>query len=141
MTMQTVGWQLDCFSAATPVKVKVPRPDPFPAPHLWSEAIREQLTDALIALACDSRRGVNLPESLIDCAEMLRARMTTGARDEDYEMTLGWIFQYWDGAIPYRYICSISGVNPEVLMDVVLGSPILKRDLERVGRMKFGTLV
>ncbi len=136
------GWQLDFFGEETAIVVPPPKIDPLPDPSLWSEEVRGKMIDALISLACDSRRGDNMPESLIDCAEMLRARMRSRPLDlEEYSMSLGWIFGYWNGALPYTYVCSVSGVNPETLQDVILNHARLRADLEEVRRMSCGSLL
>ncbi|AOY97720.1 hypothetical protein BKK79_38010 (plasmid) [Cupriavidus sp. USMAA2-4] len=142
MNTQVRGWQLDIFGDAAPVVTAPPRVDPLPDPKFWSDAIRSKMVDALISLACDSRRGDKMPESLIDCAEMLRARMQGKTVDpEDYAMTLGWIFHYWEGAVSYEYVCRVNGVDPEVLQDVILNHQRLRRDLEEVRRMACGSLL
>ncbi|GAB7549659.1 hypothetical protein [Cupriavidus sp. 8B] len=142
MEMKPAAWQLDFFGDAAPVTIDPPKRDPLPDPMYWSEAVREQMIDALISLACDSRRGDNLPESLADCADLLRARMQGKAVEkDDFDMTLGWIFGYWDGALPYTYVCAVTGVNPEVLQDIILNHYRLKRDLDEVRRMHCGTLL
>ena len=146
MTTETTGWQLDCFSEPTPIVVRRPkRPtaDTSSSPSQWSESIREQMVDALISLACDSRHGENMPESLIDCAELLRKRIRnhSGLDLKDYRMTLGWIFGYWGGALPYTYVCAICGVSPEVLQDVILNNARLSADLEEVRRQCCGALI
>ncbi|CAG9165693.1 hypothetical protein [Cupriavidus pinatubonensis] len=142
MEMKPAAWQLDFFGDAAPVKILPPKRDPLPDPLHWSDSVREQMVDALISLACDSRRGDNLPESLADCADMLRARMEgKSVEKDDYDMTLGWIFGYWDGALPYAYVCAITGVNPEVLQDIILNHSRLRRDLAEVRGMRCGTLL
>lgn len=142
METTTAGWQLDFFGEAAAIVVPPPKLDPLPDPSLWSETVREKMVDALISLACDSRRGENMPESLIDCAEMLRARMRNRTLDvEDYSMTLGWIFGYWNGALPYTYVCAVSGVDPETLQDVILNHRRLREDLEAVRRQCCGSLL
>ncbi|AZG17070.1 hypothetical protein [Cupriavidus pauculus] len=143
--METVaaGWQLDFFGEATAIVVPPPKVDPLPDPSLWSDAVREKMVDALISLACDSRRGDNMPESLIDCADLLRDRIRNkpSLDLEEYSMTLGWIFGYWDGALPYAYVCALCGISPEVLQDVVLNHARLKADLEEVRRQCCGSLL
>ena len=142
METTTAGWQLDIFGEAAAIEVPPPKLDPLPDPSLWSETVREKMVDALISLACDSRRGDNMPESLIDCAEMLRARMRNRTLDrEEYSMTLGWIFGYWNGALPYTYVCAVSGVDPETLQDVILNQRRLREDLEAVRRLCCGSLL
>ncbi|BDB30097.1 MULTISPECIES: hypothetical protein [Cupriavidus] len=142
METTTAGWQLDFFGEAAAIVVPPPKLDPLPDPSLWSKAVREKMVDALISLACDSRRGDNMPESLIDCAEMLRARMRNRPLDlEEYSMTLGWIFGYWNGALPYSYVCAVSGVDPETLQDVILNHARLRCDLDVVRRLCCGSLL
>ncbi|MGX0623792.1 hypothetical protein ACUXAV_006518 [Cupriavidus metallidurans] len=60
METTAVGWQLDFFGEAAAIVVPPPKVDPLPDPSLWSESVREQMIDALISLACDSRRGDNM---------------------------------------------------------------------------------
>ncbi|WP_454056665.1 hypothetical protein [Cupriavidus sp. Marseille-Q8015] len=138
------GWQLDFFGEATAI---VAAPQAIEQPHTaddpaLDEALRERLTDALIYLACGSRHGVNMPESLLDCAKLLRQRIRNETVDhKELSMTIGWIFGFWDGAIPYTYVCEISGVSPEVLQDVVLGNARLTAVLEEVKRQCYGSLL
>lgn len=143
MEPKAAGWQLDFFGEAAPIVVPHPKADPLPDPSLWSVSVREKMVDALLSLACDSRRGDNMPESLIDCADLLRDRIRNkSSLDlEDYSMTLGWIFGYWDGALPYTYVCAVCGVSPEVLQDVVLNNARLKADLDEVRRQCCGSLL
>jgi len=142
MDANLIGWQLDIFGGESAVVAPTKNPDPLPDPHTWNEDVREKMVDALIGLACDSRRGDNMPESLLDCAEMLRARMTNRAvGHEDYAMTLGWIFEMWDGALPYRYVCAVNAIDPETMQDVILNNPRLARDLDEVRLLSRGTLV
>ncbi|SDD57670.1 hypothetical protein SAMN05216345_111110 [Cupriavidus sp. YR651] len=84
-----------------------------------------------------------MPESLIDCADLLRGRLRNqrGLDLEEYTMTLGWIFGYWQGALPYTYVCAVSGVDPETLQDVILNNARLKADLNEVRRMCCGSLL
>ncbi|MCY1250909.1 hypothetical protein D9M72_646040 [compost metagenome] len=56
-------------------------------------------------------------------------------------MTLGWIFGYWSGALPYTYVCAVSGVDPETLQDVILNHRRLREDLEAVRRQCCGSLL
>ncbi|MBY4898663.1 hypothetical protein [Cupriavidus sp. AU9028] len=142
MNTLATGCQFDLFGEAALVAIPPYKPDPLPDPSHWSEAVREKMVDALISLACDSRRGDNMPESLIDCADLLRARIRNRHLDhEELRMTLGWIFGYWDGALPYRYVCAVSGVNPETLQDVILNNARLRSDLDEVRRMCCGSLL
>jgi hypothetical protein len=142
--MQTiiVGHQLDIFGDAAPVLVLVPNPDPFPEPRLWSTSVKEKMVDAVLSLACDSRRGDTMPESILDCALLLRERMH-GVRVDtpDYQATLGWIMGYWNGAVPYRYVCAIHAIDPETLQDVIFNHALLKRDLAELQRIRCGTLI
>lgn len=142
MEIATAGWQLDFFGEAAAIVAPPPKVDPLPDPSLWSESVREKMVDALISLACDSRRGDNMPESLLDCAELLRSRIRSKPLDlEEYSMTLGWIFGYWDGALPYQYVCAVSGVSHEVLQDVILNNARLRADLDGVRRLCCGSLL
>jgi len=50
-------------------------------------------------------------------------------------------FHYWDGALPYLYVCAVTGVSPEVLQDVILNQPRLKRDLDELRHSFCGTLL
>jgi len=143
METHIAAWQLDFFAEATPVWVApAPKPDPLPDPSFWSSEIKDQMVDALITLARDSRRGDSMPESLMDCADMLSQRLRGVEMDwEDYRATLGWIMGYWCGALPYVYVCRVNGVDPETLQDVVLSNSLLKTDLERVKFQTYGTLI
>jgi hypothetical protein len=142
MEQHVAAWQLDMFGESSPVIVAPPKPDPLPDPHLWSDAVREKMVDALILLACDSRRGDSMPESLMDCADLLSERLRNRKIDiDDYRATLGWIMGYWDGALPYVYVCKVNGVDPEAMQDVILTTPLLERDLRDLQRMCFGTLL
>ena len=142
MEQHVAAWQLDMFGESSPVIVTPPKPDPLPDPHLWSDAVREKMVDALISLASDSRRGDNMPESLMDCAALLSDRLSNRKIDvDDYRATLGWIMGYWDGALPYVYVCKVNGVDPEAMQDVILSTPLLERDLRDLQRMCFGTLL
>jgi hypothetical protein len=110
---------------------------------LWSEAVKDKMVDALISLATDSRRGDNMPESLLDCAVLFSERLKNRKKMEleDYRATLGWVMEFWNGALPYRFVCQINGVDPEILQDVILSNPLLRRDLQEVRRECFGTLL
>jgi len=142
METQVAAWQLDIFGASSPIVITPPRPDPLPDPHLWSEAVRDTMVDALISLACDSRRGDSMPESLMDCADLLSERLRNRKIDtDDYRATLGWIMGYWNGALPYVFVCKVNGVDPETLQDVILSTPLLARDLRELRHMCFGTLL
>jgi hypothetical protein len=142
METHVAAWQLDMFGESSPVIVTPPRPDPLPDPSLWSESVRAKMVDALISLASDSRRGDSMPESLMDCADLISERLRNRKIDvEDYRATLGWIMGFWDGALPYVYVCNVNGVDPEILQDVILSTPLLARDLCELRRMCFGTLL
>ncbi|CAE6849529.1 hypothetical protein R75461_07404 [Paraburkholderia nemoris] len=142
METQVAAWQLDMFGESSPIVITPARPDPLPDPHLWSEAVRDRMVDALISLASDSRRGDSMPESLMDCADFLSERLRNRKIDvDDYRATLGWIMGYWDGALPYVFVCKVNGVDPETLQDVILSTPLLARDLRELQRTCFGTLL
>ncbi|MBU6486221.1 MAG: hypothetical protein KGQ57_00160 [Burkholderiales bacterium] len=142
METNVAAWQLDMFGDSSPVYIPTPKPDPLPDPHLWSEAIRAKMVDALISFASDSRRGDNMPESLMDCADLLSDRLRNCKLNvDDYRATLGWIMGYWDGALPYEYVCKINGVDPETMQDVIMSTPLLARDLRELKTMCFGTLL
>ncbi|MGF6997374.1 hypothetical protein [Paraburkholderia sp. GAS32] len=142
METQVAAWQLDIFGESSPIVITPARPDPLPDPHLWSEAVRDRMVDALISLACDSRRGDSMPESLMDCADLLSERLRNRKIDtDDYRATLGWIMGYWNGALPYVFVCKVNGVDPETLQDVILSTPLLARDLRELRQMCFGTLL
>jgi hypothetical protein len=143
MESQAAAWQLDFFAEATPVlAARAAKPDPLPHPSLWSAVIKHQMVDALIALARDSRRGDSMPESLMDCADLLSQRLRGVEVDwDDYRATLGWIMGYWGGALPYAYVCMVNGVDPETLQDVVLSNRLLEGDLELIKSQTFGTLI
>ncbi|WP_409360297.1 hypothetical protein [Caballeronia cordobensis] len=71
MQVEVAAWQLDMFGAPeAPITRVQAKPDPLPDPHLWSAAVKDKMVDALISLATDSRRGDNMPESLMDCAAL-----------------------------------------------------------------------
>jgi hypothetical protein len=59
----------------------------------------------------------------------------------DYKATLGWIMTFWNGAVSYEYVCRVHGVDPEILQEVILNNPLLRRDMEEVRRDFFGTLL
>jgi hypothetical protein len=144
METEAAAWQLDFFAEAAPVGAAppAPKPDHLPHPSLWSSEIKDRMVDALITLACDSRRGDSMPESLMDCADMLSQRLRGVELDwDDYRATLGWIMGYWGGALPYEYVCRVNGVDPETLQDVVLSNRLLNGDLELVKSETFGTLI
>ncbi|REG45418.1 hypothetical protein B0G80_9013 [Paraburkholderia sp. BL6669N2] len=142
MEMHVAAWQLDMFGESSPVVVTPSKPEPLPDPHLWGAAVREKMVDALISLASDSRRGDSMPESLMDCAALLSERLRNRKIDlDDYRATLGWIMGYWEGALPYVYVCKVNGVDPETMQDVILTTPLLERDLLELRRMCFGTLL
>lgn len=140
METTNAGWQLDFFGEAT--AIVAPPPTDRSRREPVDESLRERLTDALIDLACGSRNGVNMPESLLDCAKLFRECIRNEAVDrKELFMTIGWIFGFWDGAIPYKYVCDISGVSPDVLQDVVFGHARLTAVLEEVKRQCYGSLL
>lgn len=143
MENQITAWQLDMFGSATAIVATAPKVDPLPDPQFWSEAVREKMVDALVSFATDSRRGDSMPESLMDCCTLFSDRLRNRKKLEidDYRATLGWVMEFWDGALPYRYVCLINGVDPEILQDVIMSNPLLKRDMEEVRRNSFGTLL
>lgn len=142
MNPHVAAWQLDMFGESSPVLTTPPKPDPLPDPHLWSESVRDQMVDALISLASDSRRGDRMPESLMDCAALLSERLRNRKIDiDDYRATLGWIMGYWDGALPYDYVCKVNGVDPETMQDVIMSTPLLARDLGELEQLCLGTLL
>jgi hypothetical protein len=138
MEPHVAAWQLDMFGDSSPVFKPLIKPDP----HLWSDPVREKMVDALISLASDSRRGDKMPESLMDCADLLSDRLRNRKLDvDDYRATLGWIMGYWAGALPYEYVCKVNGVDPETMQDVIMSTPLLARDLGELQRTCFGTLL
>ncbi|HDR8934445.1 TPA: hypothetical protein QDB15_006240 [Burkholderia vietnamiensis] len=142
METHVAAWQLDIFGGENPVVLSPPKPDPLPDPQHWSASAREQMIDALISLACDSRRGDRMPESLMDCANLLSERLRNRKIDiDDYFATLGWIMGYWHGALPYAYVCGVNGIDPETMQDVILNTPLLARDLGELKRICFGSLL
>jgi hypothetical protein len=139
MKAEVAAWQLDIFGEASPVLVVPPKPDPLPHPSLWSASVRAAMIDALISLARDSRRGDRMPESLMDCATLLSERLRNVRIDVgDYEATLGWIMGFWDGALSYRDVCRVNGIDPETLQDVILERPLLAHDLKQLRLKYFG---
>jgi len=142
MNIHVAAWQLDMFGDSSPVIIPVVKPDPLPDPALWGESVRERMVDALISLASDSRRGDRMPESLMDCADLLSERLRNRKIDvDDYHATLGWIMCYWNGALPYEYVCKVNGIDPEIMQDVIMTTPLLERDLRELQRACFGTLI
>ncbi|CAD6559210.1 hypothetical protein ACFQ3P_33175 [Paraburkholderia sabiae] len=144
MENEIAAWQLDMFGGASPIVAPPPaKVDPLPDPQFWSEGVREKMVDALISLATDSRRGDNMPESLMDCCTLFSERLRNRKKleMEDYRATLGWVMEFWDGALPYRYVCLINGVDPEILQDLIMSNPLLKRDMEDVRHSCFGSLL
>ncbi|MDR5776886.1 MULTISPECIES: hypothetical protein [unclassified Caballeronia] len=144
MQTEVAAWQLDMFDAsAAPMTRVQAKPDPLPDPHLWSAVVKDKMVDALVRLAMDSRRGDNMPESLMDCAALFSERLKNKKKMEfeDYRATLGWVMEFWNGALPYRFVCQVNGVDPEILQDVILSNPLLKRDMEEVRRECVGTLL
>ncbi|MDR5826017.1 hypothetical protein [Caballeronia sp. LZ043] len=144
MDTEVAAWQPDMFDVnRAPVPRARAKPDPLPDPQFWSKAVTDKMIDALISLATDSRRGDSMPESLMDCASLFSDRLKNKKKLdlEDYRATLGWVMEFWDGALPYRFVCQINGVDPEILQDVIQSTPLLKRDMEEVRRDSFGTLL
>jgi hypothetical protein len=143
MQEETTAWQLDMFGGPAPIVTRPPRVDPLPDPEFWSESVREKMVDALVSLAIDSRRGDNMPESLMDCCALLSDRIRNHKKldMEDYRATLGWVMGFWDGALPYSFVCEINGIDPETIQDTILENPLLRRDMEEVRRNCFGTLL
>jgi hypothetical protein len=143
MQTEITAWQLDMFGDPSPMVTVAPKADPLPDPQFWSEAVRNKMIDALISLGTDSRRGDKMPESLMDCCTLLSERLKNRKKLEldDYRATLGWVMEFWDGALPYRYVCMINGVDPDILQDVIMSNPLLRRDMEEVRRNSFGTLL
>lgn len=136
------AWKIDFFDTTEPAGRICSKQESLPDPQFWSSSVREKMVDALIGLACGSRHGESIPESLVDCANMLRARMADRAVDVyDYRMTLGWIFEYWNGALPYALVCAVAGISPQVLQGVVLNNKKLSEDLKDVSRMRRRTLL
>lgn len=143
MQTEITAWQLDMFGDPSPMVTVPPKVDPLPDPQFWSEAVRNRMIDALISFGTDSRRGDKMPESLMDCCTLFSERLKNRKKLEldDYRATLGWVMEFWDGALPYRYVCMINGVDPEILQDVIISNPLLRRDMEEVRRNSFGTLL
>jgi hypothetical protein len=143
MKSEVAAWQLDIFGGeATRVLAVPPKIDPLPDPQYWSASVREAMVDALVSLARDSRRGDRVPESLMDCATMLSERLRNVRIDvDDYRATLGWIMGFWSGALPYEHVCSVNGIDPETMQQVILDTPLLARDLEELRRISFGSLI
>lgn len=143
MQDEVAAWQLDMFGGPTPIVAAAPKTDPLPDPQFWSEGVMNKMVDALVSLATDSRRGDNMPESLMDCCALLSERLKGRKKLEleDYRATLGWVMGLWDGALSYQFVCAINGVDPEILQDVIMSNPLLKRDMEEVRRECFGTLL
>ncbi|MGF6782054.1 hypothetical protein [Paraburkholderia sp. GAS334] len=142
MNTHVAAWQLDMFDESSPVHILIPKPDPLPDPHLWSESVRDKMVDALISRARDSRRGDKMPESLMDCAYLISDRLRNKKIDAtDYGATLGWIMGYWDGAVPYVHVCEVSGTKVRFLRDFILDTPLLACDLRELQRAVFGSLL
>lgn len=115
MHTKVAAWQLDMFDAPpTPVVRVQAKPEPLPDPKYWSEAVTSKMVDALISLATDSRRGDNMPESLMDCATLFSERLNNRKNLDldDYRATLGWVMEFWNGALPYRFVCQINWRRP-----------------------------
>jgi len=142
MQTQVIAHQLDFFGAPIPIQANVSTSEPLPHPSLWSDSVKEKMVDALIEFACDSRRGDTMPESLMDCAELLSLRLKGSPFDKhDYAATIGWIMGYWDGAVPYKFVCLRNGIDPEILQDVLYGNALLRTDVETVRSSCFGSLL
>jgi len=143
MQNEVTAWQLDMFAGPSAIVPSVAKPDPLPDPRFWSADVMNKMVDALVSLATDSRRGDNMPESLMDCCTLFSERLRNRKKFdfEDYRGTLGWVMGFWDGALPYRYVCAINGIDPEILQDVITSNPLLKRDMEEVRCECFGTLL
>jgi len=144
METHVAAWQLDMFGESSPILITPPKPDPFPDPHLWSEATRNSMAEALFWFALDSRHNDNLPEALRDCASMLSDRLCNRKIDgADYAATLGWIMGYWEGAVSYEYVCTHGRirVSPDFFRDVILENALLTRDLRELQDMLFGRLL
>jgi len=143
MQEEITACQLDMFGGPAPIVTPPPKVDPLPDPQFWSENVRDKMVDALISFAIDSRRGDNMPESLMDCCALLsdRIRNIKKLDMEDYRATLGWVMGFWDGAVPYSFVCKINGIDPETIQDTILENPLLRRDMEEVRRNCFGTLL
>ncbi|MGF7191858.1 hypothetical protein JOE11_004931 [Robbsia andropogonis] len=142
MNDHVAAYQCDFFADPTPIFKPAIKPDPLPDPMQWSEAVRDKMVDALIELACDSRQNDKMPESLMDCATLISDRLRNRRIDTaDYFATLGWVMELWDGAIPYRFVCGVNGVDPETLQYVIQSTPLLKYDFAEVRRHLVGTLL
>ncbi|SAL48923.1 hypothetical protein AWB68_02414 [Caballeronia choica] len=143
MQDEVAAWQLDMFGGPTPIVAAPSKADPLPDPQFWSEGVMDKMVDALISLATDSRRGDNMPESLMDCCTLFSDRLKNRKRleIEDYRASLGWVMGFWDGALSYQFVCAINGVDPEILQDVIISNASLRRDMEEVRRESFGTLL
>jgi len=143
MQNEGTAWQLDMFGGPSAIVPAIVKPEPLPDPRFWSEGVMDKMVDALVSFATDSRRGDNMPESLMDCCTLLSERLKSRKKLDvaDYKATLGWVMGFWDGALPYRYVCSINGVDPEILQDVITSNPLLRRDMEEVRCECFGTLL
>lgn len=143
MQNDVTAWQLDMFGGPSEIVANIVKSDPLPDPRFWSEAVKEKMVDALVSLATDSRRGDNMPESLMDCCTLFSERLKNKKKldVDDYKATLGWVMGFWDGALPYQYVCAINGVDPEILQDIIASNPLLKRDMEEVRCECFGTLL
>lgn len=143
MQTEITAWQLDMFGGPSAIVAAPPKHDPLPDPQYWSDDVMNKMVDALVSLATDSRRGDNMPESLMDCCTLFSDRLKNRKKLEleDYRATLGWVMGFWKGALSYQFVCAINGVDPEILQDVIMSNPLLKRDMEEVRRDSFGTLL
>jgi hypothetical protein len=143
MQNEVTAWQLDMFGGPSAIVPATVKRDPLPDPQFWSNSVIDKMVDALVSLATDSRRGDNMPESLMDCCTLFSERLRNKKKfdADDYRATLGWVMGFWEGALPYRYVCSINGIDPEILQDIIMSNPLLKRDMEEVRWECFGTLL
>ena len=75
MQNEVTAWQLDLFAGPSAIVPSVAKPDPLPDPRFWSADVMNKMVDALVSLATDSRRGDNMPESLMDCCTLFSERL------------------------------------------------------------------
>lgn len=123
--------QMDLFAAAFQVAVESQEQarDFLNDPKGWSEEVRDQMVNGMLLFAVDTVDGT-VPAILMDCAKMLADRLNKRKLDlDDYFATIGWIVGDWNGGLPYRFVCKVSGVDPDILKGVVYESPLLHRDL------------
>ncbi|AOJ73590.1 MULTISPECIES: hypothetical protein [Burkholderia] len=141
MKPHVAGWQLDMFGGESPILISPTKPDPLPDPSLWEPHVREKLAEAVIFFALDSRHSDNVPEALIDCAEVLHQRLCNRTVDKvDYYATLGWIMELWTGAIPYQVVCALGRVRPRTMQDAIRDVPLLNYDFNTLNRWCSGQL-